>query len=225
MSSPVRIIIADEHSLYRTGIKTVLSNKSDIKIVGEVDTGIALTEMLKGLEDVDIILLSNTLPRVLGNYNTLLGLKKAYPALKVIVLMESSVSLETVKKAMHDGADTCLLRKEPAGNIHKTILSVNTGKFYLNDLTTKAAISLIRNTPSGRSQTFITATLSDKEKSILTLMCEEKTTQEIAGIMEISPRTVESIREKLKEKTGAKSMVGLALYAVASDIVESKELV
>jgi DNA-binding CsgD family transcriptional regulator len=84
---------------------------------------------------------------------------------------------------------------------------------------------LIRNTPSGRSQTFITATLSDKEKSILTLMCEEKTTQEIAGIMEISPRTVESIREKLKEKTGAKSMVGLALYAVASDIVESKELV
>lgn len=225
MSSPVRIIIADEHSLYRTGIKTVLSNKSDIKIVGEVDTGIALTEMLKGLKDVDIILLSNTLPPVLGNYNTLVGLKKTYPALKVIFLMENSVSLETVTKAVHDGANSCILRKETADALHKTIISVYNGEFHFNDITTKATLSLIRNPSSGRPQSLISVTLNDKEKGVLVLMCEEKTTQEIAGVMEISPRTVESIREKLKEKTGAKSMVGLALYAVASGIVESKELV
>ena len=64
------------------------------------------------------------------------------------------------------------------------------------------------------------AELSDKEMQVLKLMCDEKSTREIADIVEISPRTVEAIRDRLKIKTGAKSTAGLILYAVKHGIVE-----
>ena len=64
--------------------------------------------------------------------------------------------------------------------------------------------------------------LSEKEITILKLMCEEKTTKEIADIVEISPRTVEAIRDKLKTKTGAKSMAGLVMYALKSGIIQEQ---
>ncbi len=62
--------------------------------------------------------------------------------------------------------------------------------------------------------------LTEKERTILRLMCEEKSTKEIADMVDISPRTVEAIRDKLKSKTGAKSMAGLVMYAVKAGIVE-----
>jgi DNA-binding CsgD family transcriptional regulator len=62
--------------------------------------------------------------------------------------------------------------------------------------------------------------LNDKEVTILKLMCEEKSTKEIADIVDLSPRTVEAIRDKLKTKTGVKSMAGLVMYAVKAGIVE-----
>jgi hypothetical protein len=64
------------------------------------------------------------------------------------------------------------------------------------------------------------AQLNEKETTILRLMCEEKTTKEIAEIVELSPRTVEAIRDKLKVKTGAKSTAGLIMYAVKHKIIE-----
>jgi DNA-binding CsgD family transcriptional regulator len=64
--------------------------------------------------------------------------------------------------------------------------------------------------------------LTEKETAILKLMCEEKNTKEIADIVDLSPRTVEAIRDKLKAKTGAKSMAGLIMYAVKAGIVEQE---
>ena len=64
------------------------------------------------------------------------------------------------------------------------------------------------------------ANLTEKETAILKMMCEEKTTKEIADIVDISPRTVEAIRDKLKTKTGARSMAGLVMYAVKNGIIE-----
>jgi DNA-binding CsgD family transcriptional regulator len=66
------------------------------------------------------------------------------------------------------------------------------------------------------------AKLTDKEVTILKLMCEEKSTKEIADMVDLSPRTVEAIRDKLKTKTGAKSMAGLVMFAVKTGIIENK---
>ena len=68
------------------------------------------------------------------------------------------------------------------------------------------------------------AKLTDKEISILRMICEERSTKEIADLVELSPRTVEAIRDKLKVKTGAKSLAGLVMYAVKSGIIEGKSV-
>ena len=92
------------------------------------------------------------------------------------------------------------------------------GVRYFNELTNKALITGIR---TKRTDPYgFEADLSEKELRILRLMCEEKTTKEIADIVDISPRTVEAIRDKLKTKTGAKSMAGLVMYAVRNGVLE-----
>lgn len=68
----------------------------------------------------------------------------------------------------------------------------------------------------------VDAKLSEKEITVLRLICEEKSTKEIADEVELSPRTVEAIRDKLKVKTGAKSLAGLVMYSVKSGIIESR---
>jgi DNA-binding CsgD family transcriptional regulator len=71
----------------------------------------------------------------------------------------------------------------------------------------------------------VDAKLTDKEISILRMICEERSTKEIADLVELSPRTVEAIRDKLKVKTGAKSLAGLVMYAVKTGIIEGKPMI
>ena len=77
-----------------------------------------------------------------------------------------------------------------------------------------------RQMPTPQQLMPLEAQLNEKETTILRLMCEEKSTKEIADIVELSPRTVEAIRDKLKVKTGAKSTAGLIMYAVKHKIIE-----
>jgi DNA-binding CsgD family transcriptional regulator len=92
-------------------------------------------------------------------------------------------------------------------------------EFFFNELTNKALLTGLR-TKKTEPNAPDDVQLSDKELRILKLMCEEKTTKEIADIVEISPRTVEAIRDKLKTKTGSKSMAGLVMYAVKNGILQ-----
>ena len=104
-------------------------------------------------------------------------------------------------------------------NFYEAIKTCFENEFFFNELTNKALLAGLRTKrtdPYGAPE----ADLSEKELRVLRLMCEEKTTKEIADIVEISPRTVEAIRDKLKTKTGAKSMAGLVMYAVKNGIMD-----
>jgi len=95
---------------------------------------------------------------------------------------------------------------------------VYTKDFFFNDYTNKAMLSGLRSKKASQQPLPDDADLSDKEIQVLKLMCNEKSTKEIADIVEISPRTVEAIRDRLKIKIGAKSTAGLILYAVKHGI-------
>ena len=87
-------------------------------------------------------------------------------------------------------------------------------------MTNKALLSGLRTKRTHESSMPMDVQLTEKEITILKLMCEEKSTKEIADIVDLSPRTVEAIRDKLKTKTGTKSMAGLVMYAVKAGLVE-----
>ena len=126
-----------------------------------------------------------------------------------------------ISKLMEIGANSYLTKNSDSETIYQAIKTCYEQEFFFNELTNKALLTGLR---TKRSEAFGVpeADLSEKELRVLKLMCEEKTTKEIADIVDISPRTVEAIRDKLKTKTGAKSMAGLVMYAVKNDILEEK---
>lgn len=211
----IKVAIADDHALFRAGVKTALSAKKDVELIAEADNGMQLLNLLRHIEP-DIILLDIQMP-IMDGIQTLPEIRKLRPEAKVIILsMHNDHSM--ISKLMEIGANSYLTKNSDSETIYQAIKTCFEQEFFFNELTNKALLTGLRtkrNDIAGPQD----VNLSDKEVRVLKLMCEEKTTKEIADIVEISPRTVEAIRDKLKTKTGAKSMAGLVMYAVKNGII------
>ncbi len=219
LSEPIKVLITDDHVLYRAGVKTALSAKKDVKVIAEADNGMHLLNMLKMVQP-DVILLDIQMP-VMDGIGALPEIKKNWPHIKVIMLtMMDDHSMIT--KLMELGANSYLSKTSDSEVIYEAIKTCFEQEYYFNALTNKALLTNLKtkNTVTQQKPAVAEANLTDKETLILKLMCEEKSTKEIADIVELSPRTVEAIRDKLKVKTGAKSTAGLILYAVKNNILD-----
>ncbi len=217
--STIKVAIADDHALFRAGVKTALSQKNDIQLIAEAENGLQLLNMLKHIAP-DVILLDIQMP-VMDGITTLPEIRKLYPAVKVIILsMHNDHSM--ISKLMEIGANSYLTKNSDPETIYLAIKTCYEQEFFFNDLTNKALLSGLRSRRL-ELESHEDSLLTDKELRILKLMCQEKTTREIAELVEISPRTVEAIRDKLKLKTGAKSMAGLVMYAVKHGILKEGE--
>jgi DNA-binding NarL/FixJ family response regulator len=212
----IKVAIADDHALFRAGVKTALSAKKDIELIAEADNGMQLIHLLRHIEP-DVILLDIQMP-IMDGIQTLPEIRKIRPEAKVIILsMHNDHSM--ISKLMEIGANSYLTKNSDSETIYQAIKTCYDQEFFFNELTNKALLTGLRTKRSDGVH-HQEADLSEKEMRVLKLMCEEKTTKEIADIVEISPRTVEAIRDKLKTKTGAKSMAGLVMYAVKNGIID-----
>jgi DNA-binding NarL/FixJ family response regulator len=214
----IKVAIADDHTLFRAGVKTALSVKKDVELIAEADNGMQLLNLLKHVEP-DVILLDIQMP-IKDGIQTLPEIRKLYPHVKVIILsMHNDHSM--ISKLMEIGANSYLTKNSDSETIYQAIKTCYEQEFFFNELTNKALLSGLR-TKRNDSNGFQDAMLTEKELTVLKLMCEERTTKEIADIVEISPRTVEAIRDKLKTKTGSKSMAGLVMYAIKNKIIQQQ---
>ena len=216
LDTPIKVAIADDHALFRTGVKSSLTSHKDIQMIAEAENGMQLLNLLKHIKP-DVILLDIHMP-IMDGYTALPEIKKLYPDMKVIMLsMNNDPSIIT--RMMEIGANSYLTKESDSETIYHAIRTCFEQEFFFNDLTNKALLNGLRmKKPAEASAPEVN--LNEKEVTILKLMCEEKSTKEIADIVDLSPRTVEAIRDKLKTKTGVKSMAGLVMYAVKAGIVE-----
>jgi DNA-binding NarL/FixJ family response regulator len=222
MNEPIKVAIADDHVLFRAGVKSALSVHKDIKMIAEADNGMQLLTVLKHVQP-DVILLDIQMP-IMDGINTLPEIKKLYPEIKVIMLtMHNDHSM--ISKLMELGANSYLTKNSDSEIIYQAVKTVHEQEYYFNQLTNKALIDGLRVKRQAEASLPVDAKLSDKEITILRMICEEKSTKEIADLVDLSPRTVEAIRDKLKVKTGAKSLAGLVMYAVKSGIIENRTIV
>ena len=215
---PIKVLIADDHVLYRAGVKTALSSKTDVKVIAEADNGMHLLNMLKTIKP-DVILLDIQMP-VMDGIVALPEIKKNWPNIKVIMLtMLEDHSMIT--KLMELGANSYLSKTSDIEVIYEAIKTCFEQDYYFNALTNKALLTNLKQRNQVTPQKLVQqeAMLNDKEMLILKLMCQEKSTKEIADMVDLSPRTVEAIRDKLKVKTGAKSTAGLIMYAVKHNLL------
>ena len=217
----INIMIVDDHVLYRAGVKTALSSKKDIKVIAEADNGVHMLNFLKGIQP-DVILLDIQMP-IMDGITALPEVKKLYPHIKVIMLTlldDQSV----ITKLMELGANSYLVKTSDAEVIYEAIKTCHQQEFFFNSLTNKALLNNLRqkNVVSPFKNPQDDATLNEKEITILRLMCEGKSTREIAEAVDLSPRTIEAIRDKLKVKTGTKSTAGLIMFAVKNNLVNQE---
>ncbi|MBC7423790.1 MAG: response regulator transcription factor [Ferruginibacter sp.] len=218
---PIKVLIADDHVLYRAGVKTALSSKDDVKVIAEADNGTHLLNMLKIIQP-DVILLDIQMP-IMDGITALPEIKKNWPDIKVIMLtMLEDHSMIT--KLMELGANSYLSKTSDIEVIYEAIVTCFQQDYYFNALTNKALLTNLKQRNQLTPQKLVQqeAHLNDKEMLILKLMCQEKTTKEIADMVDLSPRTVEAIRDKLKVKTGAKSTAGLIMYAVKNNLLNEE---
>ncbi|MER3497194.1 MAG: DNA-binding response regulator [Chitinophagaceae bacterium] len=213
----IKVAIADDHKIFRKGVILSLRPYTNIKFVLEADNGDQLLEEIPDAQP-DVILMDLRMPGKDG-IETTKTVSKLYPHIYVIVLSMYEDE-RFVYHLMENGANGYLLKNAEPMEIRKAIIDVHEKGYYLNNFVNRILLKRSharqKVVPSLNSE----ITLTDKEKDVLRYICMEFTAQEIAKKMEISPRTVEAIKDRLMERFGSKNTAGLVFFAVKNNLIE-----
>ena len=214
-----RLMIADDHQLFRKGVITALGKLRIIESISEASNGNEVLELLR-TTPVDLILMDISMPDMDGIEATKL-VKRKYPSIKIIALgMHDNARM--IMDMYQAGVNGYILKNTDRAELEKAIHTVMNGKFYNSaDVSTKLIPGLLDKN-FGQQNMHEKEKLSDRECEVLALICKEFTSQEIADKLVLSTRTVESHRINILRKTNSKNMVGLLKYALAHGIVNAE---
>lgn len=207
----IRVVIVDDHKLFRQGLAVMLSSKEDLEVVGKYESAVALIEELPNNE-ADVILLDIDMPELSG-IDAMPEILKIQPNIKVIMLTMHLSSLK-IQEAVAAKVKGYLLKTTGDEEVALAIQQVMQGKDYF---TQEAQASLIDSYRRKNDPDFIE--LTPREKEILKLVCEEFNSSEIAEKLFISVHTAETHRRNLLSKTGCKNSVGLVKYAMEHELI------
>jgi DNA-binding NarL/FixJ family response regulator len=209
----IKIALADDHQLFRNGLKILLGSFNEFEVVAEASNG---NELLRALETTasDIVLMDISMPEMDGVEAT--GrLSREMPGTRVIAL--SMYGEEEYYYRMVDaGAKGFILKDSDITDVHDAIIAVHKGGNYFSQELLYHVINRIKN----REQEVKSSSLSKREKEILLKICEGLSNHEIADSLFISKRTVDKHRANLLAKTGSKNTASLILYAIKNRLIE-----
>jgi DNA-binding NarL/FixJ family response regulator len=212
----IRCVIADDHKLFRQGVIFSLSGYEQLAMVGEAENGQQLIDMLSDTRP-DVILMDLKMPGMDGIEATRY-IHQHYPDIRVLVLSMYDDE-KFIVHLMETGASGYLLKNAEPEEILAAIEASHANGYYFTDMINRAMLKKIV-TRKQFSPTFNhEIQFTDREKEVLSLICQEYTAPEIAKMVFLSPRTVEGIRAKLIEKIGVKNTAGLVMYAVRNGFI------
>ncbi|MBR9919783.1 MAG: response regulator transcription factor [Bacteroidetes bacterium] len=204
-----RILLADDHQVVLDGLTMLLQKEDDLNIVGRAQNGSELIDMLR-TKDVDLVITDINMPEMDGISSTT-SIRKNYPDLRILVLSmhDDSNYITAVLKA---GANGYLVKNAGRKEVLKAIRKVINGESYYSP---EAAKAVMDNMGSSRNEM---PGLSDREKQIVKLICEEFTTREIAEKLFLSFHTVEKHRKNIIAKLDVRNTAGLVKWAIRNGI-------
>jgi len=213
----IKVGIADDHKIFRKGVILSLRQYTNITFVFEAENG---EELLKELETTqpDVVLMDLRMPGKDG-IETTKEVSKKFPDVKVLILTMFEDE-RFVSHLMENGANGYLLKNADPAEIKKAIMEVMARGYYLNNFVNRVLLKKSANRTKTIPSLSSEIVMSDKEKEVVRLLCMEFTAAEIAVKMEISPRTVESIKDRLMERFGLKNTAGLVFFAVKNNMID-----
>ena len=211
---PIRVILADDHNILRAGLKSLLESFDDIDVIGEANNGrdtIALARQL----DPDIIVMDVAMPDMNG-VDATQRIAQLTPGIKVLALSAHSDGVY-VRGMLEAGAKGYLLKDAATAELETAIRSVANGKIYVSPSVTDTLVGdyllRVKGTLGPDSQI-----LSSREREVLQLVTEGKSSAQIAETLHLSDRTVESHRKRIMDKLDLRSIAELTKYAVRHGI-------
>ena len=213
----IRVAIADDHKIFRDGIKMALSGRDHLKFLWEAEDGKDLMHKIQ-MKQPDVLLMDLRMPQMDG-VNAIGLIRKEYEGIKIIVLTMYD-DQEMITKMMEMGANAYLTKTSDPDEIYQAILTCMNDDFYFNDLVNKAVLMRLQHKKNVRQYYPAPIKFSEKELKILKSIAEDKTTEEISKDVFLSPRTIETIRQNMKQKVGAKTIAGLVMYAMRNRLIE-----
>ncbi|GAA4333848.1 response regulator transcription factor [Flaviaesturariibacter amylovorans] len=213
----IKVAIADDHKIFRDGIKMALSGRNYIKIIWEAEDGKDLMHKMK-IKQPDVLLMDIRMPEIDGA-NAIGLIRKEFEDVKIIVLTMYD-DQEMITKMMEMGANAYLTKTTDPDEIYEAILTCMNDEFYFNDLVNKAVLLKLQYKKKVKQFYPNSVQFSEKELKILKCIAQDMTTEEISKEVFLSPRTIETIRQKMKEKVGAKTIAGLVMYAMRNRLLE-----
>jgi len=217
---PINLAIVDDHTLFRKTLKYYLAEQVDLNVVIQSPD---MPDMLGKLnsQQVDVLVMDMFMPKLSGT-DAVQAVTSNHPGLKILVLSMNS-DLDIISNLLEFGIHGYVSKADEPDELLKAINAVADGRIYRNRFFTEAlywnkqhSIRTFGHYPSGD--------LNDREKKIIRLLWEEKSNKEIADELFLGIRSVEKIRQDLKEKLGVKSTVGLLKYAIGKKIITANPL-
>jgi DNA-binding NarL/FixJ family response regulator len=209
----IRIIITDDHQLFRNGLKILLNAYPEFEVVGEASNGEEFLKILKNTK-ADIVLMDIDMPEMDGIEATRKGLKIS-PEINVIALSMYGEE-EYYYKMVDAGSKGFLLKDSDISEVKEAIITVKKGGNYFSQELLYHVIQKIKH----REHESKSANLSKRETEILFKICEGFSNQEIADSLFISKRTVDKHRANLLGKTNSKNTASLILFAIRNKLIE-----
>lgn len=208
----ITLVIVDDHIIFRKGLRAVLDEITNIKVVGEASNGHELFDILKKTE-VDIVFMDIKMP-VMDGIEATKKAREKYPDLKIIALtMHEEIGY--FNKMIDAGANGFLLKKTTKDELERAITKVMMDDNYFSEEFISNVSKHNLSNPKNKK-----IKLSDREIGVLELICKGYSNPEISKYLGISQRTIDGHRSRLFEKTGAKNAPNLVMFAVKNGLVK-----
>ena len=207
----IKVFLADDHVVVRDGLKFILEAQGDITVVGEASNGRQAVNQVEKLQP-DVVVMDVAMPELNGIEATR-QIRTALPNTQVVMLSVYSSS-EHIYRALKAGARGYLFKESAGAEVVKAVRTVHAGRRYLCEKIADTMIdSYIQQREEAEAKSPLER-LSIRERQVLQLVVEGKSSKEIASILQLSPKSIETYRSRLMQKLGVKDLPSLVKFAI-----------
>jgi DNA-binding NarL/FixJ family response regulator len=214
----ITVLLADDHTVVREGLRTLLEAEGDIEVVGEAATGREAVELARKLHPT-VVVMDIAMP-LLNGLEATRQIRKVLPETRILILSAHSDDAY-VDQVMQLGASGYLIKQTSARVLSQAVREVQKGNTFFSPTIDRSAQDHARSRDHGRLLKKQGVRLSSREVEVLQLIAEGKANKQVAAELGISVKTVEKHRQRLMQKLNIHDTAGLTRYAIAAGIIES----
>lgn len=211
ISSPIRVLLADDHAVLRAGLRLLLEAEADIEVVGEAEDGLTALQLVEELAP-DLLVLDLTMPGMSG-LETLQTIRQRWPFCRVLVLtMHNDEGY--LRRALAAGAAGYVLKQADDQELLVALRAVARGQVYVPPALAPALLGNLISPQQGQKETPSESHLSEREEQVIRLVAQGYTSQEVATQLHLAVTSVETYRARAMQKLGLRGRVELVQYAL-----------